>query len=49
MWIIIIILLVLMLGSAPRWGYSNNWGYGPSGFLGFILLVLIVLYAVGRI
>lgn len=49
MWIILIILLVLMFGVSPHWGYSTNWGYGPSGFLGFILVILLVMFLLGRL
>jgi hypothetical protein len=41
--ILLIILIVLLLGGLPTWGYSRNWGYGPSGLLGLLLIVLIVL------
>jgi hypothetical protein len=44
--LLIIILLLLLLGgvgSYPRWGYSAGWGYGPSGILSLLLVVLIVL------
>ena len=50
LWTILVILLILMLiGALPRWGHSTNWGYGPSGILGVILLVVIVLLLLGRI
>jgi hypothetical protein len=41
--ILLIILIVLLLGGLPHWGYSRNWGYGPSGLLGVLVVVLIVL------
>lgn len=41
--IILILLLVLALGSAPTWGYSRGWGYAPSGLLGFLFIVVLVL------
>ena len=47
--ILIIVLVVLLLGAAPTWGYSRNWGYGPSGGLGTILIIVIILYALGYI
>ena len=47
---ILLVLLVLMLvGALPTWGHSRNWGYGPSGGLGLIVLILVVLLVVGRI
>jgi hypothetical protein len=42
--ILIVILLVLALGSAPAWPYSRGWGYAPSGALGTILLIILILY-----
>jgi hypothetical protein len=47
--ILLIIVLVLLFGGLPRWGYSRNWGYGPSGGLGLILLIVIVLLFMGTI
>ena len=41
--ILLIILILLLLGGLPTWGYSRNWGYGPSGILGLLLVILIVL------
>lgn len=41
--ILIIILVVLLLGSAPTWPYSRNWGYRPSGALGLILAIVLIL------
>jgi hypothetical protein len=47
---ILIILAVLMLiGAIPAWPHSRNWGYGPSGGLGLILLIILVLFLAGRI
>jgi hypothetical protein len=42
--ILLIVLLVLALAAAPRWPYSRGWGYYPSGTLGTILLILLVLW-----
>ncbi len=47
--ILLIILLLLVLGAVPTWSYSRSWGYGPSGVLGLILLVLVILAVTGRI
>lgn len=47
--ILIIVLAVLLLGGLPTWGYSRNWGYGPSGFLGVVLVVILILALLGRI
>jgi hypothetical protein len=47
--IIIIILILLVVGAVPHWGYSRGWGYGPSGLLGLILIIIIILVLLGRI
>ncbi|MCB5173770.1 MULTISPECIES: DUF3309 family protein [Microvirga] len=47
--LLLIIVIVLLIGAAPAWPYSRGWGYGPSGVLGVILLVLIVLMLLGRL
>lgn len=47
--ILIIILILLLIGAVPRWGYSSNWGYGPSGILGVILVVIIILLLLGKL
>lgn len=47
---ILIVLLVLMfIGSTPAWPYSRGWGYGPSGALGIIVLLLVILALTGRL
>ena len=47
--ILLIIQIVLLMGGLPRWGYSQNWGYGPSGILGLVLVVVLVLVLLGHI
>jgi len=47
--ILVVLLILMLLGAVPRWGYSRGWGYGPSGGLGLVLLVVIVLLLMGRI
>jgi uncharacterized protein DUF3309 len=47
--IIIIILILLVVGAVPHWGYSRGWGYGPSGLLGLILIIIVILVLLGRI
>jgi hypothetical protein len=49
MLILLIILVVLLAGSVPAWPYSRDWGYYPSGGLGTILLIVIVLLVLGII
>lgn len=47
--VLLIILILLLIGAFPTWGYSAGWGYGPSGLLGTILIILIILILLGRI
>lgn len=47
--ILIIVLILILLGALPTWGHSRNWGYGPSGGLGLIVIILIILVVMGRI
>lgn len=47
--ILLIILIVLLLGGLPTWGYSKNWGYAPTGILGTILIVFLILVLLGRV
>ena len=47
--ILLIILILALLGSVPLWPYSANWGYGPSGGAGLLLIILIVLIVAGRL
>jgi hypothetical protein len=47
--ILLIILILLLIGAFPRWPYSRNWGYYPSGTLGVILLIVLILVLMGRI
>ena len=47
--LIIILLVLALVGAVPRWGYSRDWGYWPSGGLGLALLVVLILVLMGRI
>jgi hypothetical protein len=47
--ILVILLILILIGAIPRWGYSSGWGYGPSGLVGVILLVVIILALTGRV
>ena len=47
--ILLIILILILIGAIPNWGYSRGWGYGPSGLVGVLLIVVIVLLLTGRI
>jgi Protein of unknown function (DUF3309) len=47
--ILLILLILLLLGALPAWPYSRGWGYYPSGGMGLLVIVLIILLAMGRI
>jgi hypothetical protein len=47
--ILLIILILLLVGAFPSWPYSRGWGYAPSGLLGVLLVVLIVMMLAGRV
>ncbi|MGA8030741.1 MAG: DUF3309 domain-containing protein [Bryobacteraceae bacterium] len=45
--ILLVIILILLIGSVPAWPYSRGWGYYPSGGLGLVLVIVIVLWLLG--
>ncbi len=45
--ILLVILLILLIGAVPAWPYSRGWGYYPSGGLGLVLIIIIVLFLLG--
>jgi hypothetical protein len=47
--VLLVILVLMLLGAIPSWPHSRSWGYGPSGGLGLVLLILIVLILTGRL
>lgn len=47
--ILIILLVLILIGALPNWGHSASWGYGPSGLIGVLLVILIVLVLTGRL
>ena len=47
--ILLVVLILLVLGALPSWPHARNWGYGPSGLLGTVLIVLLILMFMGRI
>jgi Protein of unknown function (DUF3309) len=49
MLILLILLVLLLVGSTPAWPYSREWGYYPSGLLGTVLLVFVVLLLLGQV
>ena len=47
--ILLIVLVLLLVGAVPVHGWSNSWGYGPSGALGLVLIIVLVLMLMGRL
>jgi hypothetical protein len=47
--LLFIILIVFLIGALPTWPYSQSWGYYPSGLLGTILIIVLILVVLGRI
>lgn len=47
--IIIVLLILFLLGALPNWNHSASWGYGPSGGLGLVLTIVIILWLMGKI
>ena len=47
--VLIVVLILLLIGALPTWGYSSGWGYGPGGLLGTILIIVVILALLGRI
>ena len=47
--LLLIVLIVLLIGSLPRWQHSRRWGYGPSGGVGLVLVILLILVLIGRL
>ena len=47
--ILIVLLVLLLVGALPSWGYSRNWGYRPSGILGLVLIIVVILLLTGNL
>lgn len=47
--ILLIILIIMLIGAIPSWPHSRSWGYGPSGGLGLVFLILLILWLMGKI
>jgi hypothetical protein len=47
--VLIVLAVLMLLGAVPAWPHSRNWGYGPSGGLGLIVLILVILVLSGRL
>jgi Protein of unknown function (DUF3309) len=46
---LIVVVILMLVGALPRWGHSRNWGYFPSGGLGLVLVILLILLLAGRL
>jgi hypothetical protein len=49
MTILIVLAVLMLIGAIPAWPHSRNWGYGPSGGLGLVLLIVVILLLTGRL
>jgi Protein of unknown function (DUF3309) len=47
--VLIVVLVILLIGALPNWGHSRSWGYAPSGLLGTVLVILVILALMGRL
>jgi hypothetical protein len=47
--ILLIVVILVLIGVVPTWPHSRSWGYGPSGIVGVVLLVVVVLFLMGRL
>lgn len=47
--LLIVVLVLLLIGVFPTWGYSGSWGWGPSGIVGVLVIILIVMLLTGRL
>ena len=47
--IVLVIIIILLVGAFPRWPHSQSWGYAPSGILGTVLIVVLILFLLGRL
>ncbi len=47
--VLLIVLILVLIGVLPTWPHARTWGYGPSGIVGAVVLILIVLFLMGRL
>ncbi|CEG56173.1 DUF3309 family protein [Legionella fallonii] len=47
--VLLVLLLLSFLGGLPYWGYTKDWGYGPSGLLGLLLVIYLILVLIGKV
>ncbi len=48
-WIVLVLLVLLLLGAVPTWPHSRNWGYFPSGILGVLLVIVLIMLLTGNL
>jgi hypothetical protein len=49
LFVLTIVLIIALIGSVPKWPHSRSWGYFPSGGVGLVLVILLILYLLGRL
>ena len=47
--VLLVVLVLLLVGTIPSWPHSRSWGYGPSGILGIVLVIVLILALTGRV
>jgi hypothetical protein len=47
--LLIVVLVLLLIGALPHWGYSSGWGWGPSGIVGVLVIILVIMVLTGRL
>jgi Protein of unknown function (DUF3309) len=47
--ILVVLLILMLVGALPTWGYSRNWGFAPGGLVGVILIIVLILALTGRV
>jgi Protein of unknown function (DUF3309) len=47
--LLLVVLLMLLIGALPRWGYSSGWGYYPSGGVGLVIIIVLLLVLMGYV
>jgi len=47
--VLIVVLVILLIGAVPTWPYSRSWGYYPSGLIGLVMLIVLLLFLTGRL
>lgn len=47
--VLLVVLVLLLIGAVPRWGHSRNWGYGPIGGIGLLVVIVLVLVLLGHV